>query len=128
MYRFPRQLRLLTANQFRSVFRGSLVSQDSLYRVKACLNDRNSARLGLAVSRRVDKRAVVRNRIKRVVRESFRRNKEILSGLDIVVVPRQAACEAGNKQLAAAIERHWQQLMETVKKGGTKPGLRQDNK
>ncbi len=119
MYRFPRQVRLLTENQFRNVFRGSLISQDRHYRVKAVLNDKNHPRLGLAVSRRVNKRAVVRNRIKRVVRESFRQNKGALTGLDIVVVAKSAAAEADKAQLKAVIERHWQQLVETVKKGGT---------
>ena len=80
--------------------------------MKAALNEENSPRLGLAVSRRVNKRAVVRNRIKRVVRESFRMNKEALSGLDIVVVARQAASEADKKELREAIDRHWRQLTE----------------
>ncbi len=128
MYRFPRQVRLLTASQFRNVFRGPLVSQDRHYRVKAILNDENFPRLGLAVSRRVNKRAVVRNRIKRVVRESFRHNKQTLSGLDIVVVAKQAAAQADKNQLNDSIDRHWQQLVETVKKGGTQTGAPRDNK
>jgi len=111
-YRFSRRVRLLTASQFRHVFKASLVSQDKYYRVKAALNEENSPRLGLAVSRRVNKRAVVRNRIKRVVRESFRMNKEALSGLDIVVVARKAASEADKKELREAIDWHWRQLTE----------------
>ena len=127
-YRFPRQVRLLTARQFRNVFRGSNVSQDSHYRVKAILNDKNYPRLGLAVSRRVNKHAVVRNRIKRVVRERFRLHRQALAGLDIVVVAKPAAAQADNKILSTSIDRHWQQLTETVKKGGTQTGALQDNK
>ena len=118
----------MTEKQFRDVFRGSLVSQDRYYRVKGLPNNENYPRLGLAVSRRVNKHAVVRNQIKRIVRESFRTNKETLTGLDIVVVARQAASEATKKELAAAIGRHWQQLAETVKKSSTQRGSRQDNK
>jgi ribonuclease P protein component len=83
------------------------------------LNDENHPRLGLAVSRRVNKRAVVRNRIKRIVRERFRISKEALTGLDIVVVALQPAGSAGNGELVASIDRHWQALVEKVKKSGT---------
>ena len=43
------------------------------------------ARLGLIVGKRVDKRAVARNRIKRELREAFRLQKAQLPALDIVV-------------------------------------------
>jgi len=49
-----------------------------------------SARLGLAVSRRVGN-AVERNRVKRLVRETFRRRRRTLAGLDLVVTGRPAA-------------------------------------
>jgi len=46
-------------------------------------------RFGLATSRRVGG-AVERNRAKRLLRESFRRNKnEALDGLDLVLVPKR---------------------------------------
>lgn len=48
------------------------------------------ARLGLAVSRRVGS-AVVRNHVKRRVREWFRRHRGPLAGLDLVVIARPAA-------------------------------------
>lgn len=48
-------------------------------------------RLGVTVSRRVGN-SVVRNRIKRAVREWFRRNRESLKGqVDLVVIARQSA-------------------------------------
>ena len=53
------------------------------------------SRLGLVVSRRVDKRAVVRNRIKRRLREIFRLHRARLTQpLDIVVVARREAATA----------------------------------
>lgn len=56
-------------------------------------------RLGLAVSRKVDPRAVGRNRIKRVLREATRRLRPQLAGGDYVVVARAAARNASSAQL-----------------------------
>jgi ribonuclease P protein component len=60
------------------------------------------ARLGLAVSRKVDPRAVGRNRIKRVVRDAFRRQRLQLASGSYVVVARAAARGADNAALRAA--------------------------
>jgi ribonuclease P protein component len=61
------------------------------------------ARLGLAVSRKVDPRAVGRNRIKRALREQFRRLRATLAAGDYVVVARGAAREAAPAQLRNAL-------------------------
>jgi ribonuclease P protein component len=57
------------------------------------------AKLGLAVSRKVDPNAVGRNRIKRVFRDQFRKLREHLPGGEYVVVARVAARNADNTQL-----------------------------
>lgn len=44
-----------------------------------------NARLGLVVGKRALRRAVDRNRAKRVIRETFRVNRRDLPGMDIVV-------------------------------------------
>lgn len=60
------------------------------------------ARLGLAVSRKVDRRAVGRNRIKRVLRDCFRQHRDQLADGDYVVVARPAAAHCTGPQLREA--------------------------
>lgn len=59
-------------------------------------------RIGLAVSRKVDRHAVGRNRIKRVLRETFRRLRAQLDSGDYVVVARGAAAGSDNQALRDA--------------------------
>lgn len=68
------------------------------------------ARLGLAVSKRKARLAVQRNRLKRLIRESFRVNQQRLSGLDIVVIPRSLANGAGSAALRASLEALWNRV------------------
>lgn len=49
--------------------------------------DSGAARLGLLISRRHASRAVVRNRIKRCIREAFRLEQERLGPIDVLVRP-----------------------------------------
>lgn len=48
-------------------------------------NDLDTARLGVVVAKRLAKRANVRNLVKRIVREQFRKNRASLPPRDLVV-------------------------------------------
>ncbi len=74
------------------------------------------ARLGLAVSRKVSPRAVVRNRIKRLIRESFRQSKQKLGGLDIVIVARPQASKADVTDMGKSLQILWGLLVKKCKK------------
>ncbi len=63
----------------------------------------NGPRLGLAVSRKVDPRAVGRNRIKRIMRETFRAHRAGLADGDYVIVGRVGAARLDEPQLRAAL-------------------------
>lgn len=65
------------------------------------------ARLGLAISRKVSKHAVVRNRIKRLIRETFRNQQHQLIGLDIIVVGRALAAAQANGALTDSLQTLW---------------------
>jgi ribonuclease P protein component len=65
--------------------------------------------------------AVARNRIRRVVRESFRHIVPSLGGLDVVVIVRDGAREASKAELFASLARHWPRLARTAAAAGTSP-------
>jgi ribonuclease P protein component len=98
---------LRAGRDIREVLKGGQRSQDGLFSMHARPNGLPHARLALAVSRRVSLKAVVRNRIKRLVRESFRQTQATLPGLDIVVVARSTAGTTEPAKLRLSLERLW---------------------
>jgi len=65
----------------------------------------------LAIAKKSVKKANKRNSIKRIVRESFRQEKAVLSDYDFVVLCRHKAAQASKEELARAIKRHWKKLI-----------------
>jgi ribonuclease P protein component len=108
--RLPRRARLTGRLVFTRVFAQPIKSSDRYFTVLARSNDLAYSRLGLAISRKVARSAVARNRLKRIVRESFRHHQAGLAGLDIVVMGRAGLVESDNAVLADALERHWRRL------------------
>ena len=105
--RFPRSARVRLRAEYALVFEKGRRSADPLFALH-WLAGPQPPRLGLAVSRKVDPRAVGRNRIKRVLREATRRLRPQLAGGDYVVVARVAARSASNAQLQQA----WLKLLQ----------------
>jgi ribonuclease P protein component len=106
-FRFRRHNRLLTAAAYGRVFKKAQRSRDKWFTVLYRESGVSGARLGLAISKKHCRRATARNRIKRIVRESFRQNQAGLDGLDIVVINQPAATGASSRQLFDSLSGHW---------------------
>ncbi|MGB7550654.1 MAG: ribonuclease P protein component [Chromatiaceae bacterium] len=104
---FPRLARLLTPSDYRLVLSNPKRSADSFFTVLVANTEGDLARLGLAISKKCAKAAVERNRLKRIVRESFRTHRDILAPFDFVVMCRPRAVKANNAVLTASLLRHW---------------------
>lgn len=113
---FPKRWRLLTADAYSSVFNGPEKSVDQFFTVLWVSNGLRRSRLGMAVAKKNLKRAVDRNLIKRVIRESFRHRKQELSGADIVVLSRRGLKADDRKRLRAAMDRHWDRVARKLSK------------
>ncbi len=111
---FPRAARLNDAADFRRVFnRCQCKSSDRFLTILALRNSGRHARLGMAISRKAVKSAVARNRIKRIVRDSFRHHQTQLGNLDLVVLARPGIARQANPDLRRALETHWKRLQAT---------------
>lgn len=108
--RFSRGTRLGKPRDYRRVFQKAYKSSDKFLTVLARANGRSGPRLGLAIARKRLPRAVDRNRVKRVVRESFRRHLGLLDGLDLVVLANPGARGGENRQLTRSLEQHWRRV------------------
>lgn len=99
-YAFPPSLRLKKSKQFRKVQNEGqkhfskyllLIVHKGLY---------PHARIGITITTKIDKRAVVRNKLKRRIREAFRKfQDDILGSFDLVVIARQNATERSYQEI-----------------------------
>ena len=101
--------------------RGTKVAAGPLLAL-ALPNGSGETRLGLTVSSKVGN-AVVRVRIRRRLRELFRkRRKQLPEGLDLVLIARGSAKDAGMEALARAFDEICAKLPRGLEARGPGPG------
>ena len=113
----PREARIRRAGDFAALRQASGRLGGRCFSVRYRGNELGHARLGLAISKRVSKRAVERNRIKRLVRESFRRIRHQLPAFDLVVMAREQASGLPGPELLAEIDALWRKLLPLKPEG-----------
>jgi ribonuclease P protein component len=108
--RHPPAARLRAPADFAALRREGKRVSSRFFLTQYRLSENGESRLGMAVSRRVSKRAVVRNRIRRVVRESFRLFRQKLPGCDVLLVARAEAAAQSRSGLRVDLDLIWNRL------------------
>ena len=111
---FPKQKRLLKPAEYQHVYKnGKWVSNRELsanfkeQRLTFC-------RLGITVSRKVSKRAVDRNRIKRQIREWFRSKDLKNHSIDIILTAKPSLNNKANHQIQESINDIWRKVQRKL--------------
>lgn len=117
---FSKALRLLTPADYKQVFDNAelRVSSKELL-ILARINRFDHPRLGLVIAKKHVRRAVQRNRIKRVIREGFRQRQAALlggQGIDTIVLARGGVDKLDNSALQHLLDGLWRQLQRKAQK------------
>lgn len=113
---FPRELRLLTSEEYNKVFKKPVRFRAKGMVVLACKNDADCPRLGLVIPKKILKRAVWRCRIKRQVRESFRLSQDSLPHVDLVFLARPGIGDISNREISSTLSGLWAQISRQLGK------------
>lgn len=108
--RFPAGYRLLTAKQYKQVFTNPVKATSRDFTLLACPNNLDIPRLGIIVAKKNVRFAVDRNRIKRLIRESFRTHNQELPPIDCVILARRASSEQSNQVLFEQLNGLWKKI------------------
>ncbi|MCH7881157.1 MAG: ribonuclease P protein component [Proteobacteria bacterium] len=112
---FPKRLRLSSASDYRQVFNNNFRVGDACITmlVRGCSGA--YPRLGFAIARKQIHKAAQRNRIKRVIRESFRKNQHRLPARDMVIMVRRPILSIAGPELNINLEKHWNSVIKQCK-------------
>lgn len=109
-FSFPKSLRLLNSKSYSAVFNNAQKIGGRfllfLYRENAI----KTPRVGIVVAKKHVRRAVARNRIKRLIRESFRLHQHQLMECDIVILAMKGVDGLSNAEIFDDLERKWRKL------------------
>ncbi|WP_111498412.1 MULTISPECIES: ribonuclease P protein component [Marinobacter] len=113
---FTKQDRLLKPHDFSGVFNQVQVRVPHRhFLILATPNNLGRARVGLIFSKKNLRLAVQRNRVKRLVRETFRQHDD-LPAMDIVVLGRPGLAELDNPTIHRILNELWQRLRRKARK------------
>jgi ribonuclease P protein component len=108
----PAQRRLRRKADFDAAYAHGRRFGNGFFGVTAFLNNKGWPRLGLAVAVRTAGTGVERNRLRRIIRESFRLHQHDLPGVDLVVSARGRAKDAPSAELRASLAALWGKVTE----------------
>ena len=107
---FSRSSRITSATEFRQVFQKNIRVSDDCFTLLVSASHGSQPRLGFAIAKKQIRRAVDRNRIKRLLRESFRLRQKDLPNHDVVVMVRSKILKLGNAEVFNRLNKLWRSV------------------
>lgn len=107
---FPRHVRLTRGVDFQRVFQHGKRLHATGLNARAAANTVGFPRLGMAIAKKALRRAHERNRIRRLVRESFRHHQATLPPVDVVLMCRSDVLTMSNAELFLQLDSLWLRL------------------
>ena len=113
---FPKHKRLLKARDFQRVFdRSSAKASSRVMLLIAAPNGLNQPRIGFIIAKKQVRLAVQRNRIKRVIRETFRTFDSGDFSYDVILLARKGVDQQSSRKIRIEFENLWQKLMQRTR-------------
>lgn len=114
---FQKSLRLLNASDYQAVFNDARFKASHqhlliLSRPNTAPISDGTPRLGLVIAKKHIRLAVQRNRIKRILRETFRHHQQDLGGIDAVVLARRGLDQLDSAQLHTLFNKQWARIIK----------------
>jgi len=114
---YTKSMRLLNSSDFQCVFDDApLRTSHQHFLFLARQNELNRPRLGLVIAKKNIRLAVDRNRMKRLIRETFRAKQQQLAGIDVIVLARKGMSDVTNAVLIEQLNKQWQGLTRKLQK------------
>lgn len=110
----PKSERLLKPSAFKTVYGNRQFGGSALFTFNV-LGGQLQSKLGVTVAKKVSKRAVDRNRIKRIVKEFYRHHKKDLSAAYLVITAKPPCKSATNAELRASLAELWLKVLKWQK-------------
>ncbi len=116
MAKFGRDMRLKSPGEFTRVFRKARRTGGQGLTILAVENTQGHPRLGMAIAKKHIRLATQRNRIKRIIRESFRMHQQDFPDIDIVVLSRSDLGKRNATEIRQVLMRHWATVRQQWRK------------
>lgn len=106
-FTLTKELKLIKTNQFNFVFQQNKKLSISNIILLSRLNIVKYPRLGISISKKKIKKSHERNRIKRIIRESFRLNQHIIFYMDFIFIVKKNIIHLNNNIIIETLEKLW---------------------
>jgi ribonuclease P protein component len=109
---YTKNERLLKPSEFQRVYKQGKWAANREVVINFENHQSETSRLGITVSKKVSKRAVDRNRIKRQIREWFRAQKKQFCSIDIVITAKPALNIKSSEEIQNSLDDIWRKAQK----------------